>query len=279
MWHRYVLILFVFRVFAAPITPMLRAQTPAAEGKVITIPLDPLAKFKDAGDLLAWVHTGSVKFGGTDPIIRIRVTKEKTAIVPKDYRQRESKLKLTDQEMKELRETLLEDINLPHIAGPWFNGQANLWDGSQDCYLIRGDQKAVTLTCEYGWPSASASRDHAIRRYHRVMQTYVDLMNLVRAGGQEAVARHVPLANAGLKKHLPEAAPLTANDFAFGENFPAGHRRITFVREKEINDGQWEKVRVEVIVPDDAEPHLGDITIDGKRFPMQGSPLTTKATK
>ena len=266
MWHRHALVLLVFSVSAASIISMLHAQMPTAGRKVITISLDPLAELKDAGDLLAWVHAGSVKFGGIDPVVRIRVTQNKMAIVPKDHRQRESKLELTDKELKKLQEKLLEDINLPHIAGPWFNGQANLWDGSQDCYLIQDDQKTTTLTCEHDWPSDTAKQDHMIRRYHQVMQTYIDLMQLVRAGGQAGIARQVPLANAGLKKHLPEAAPLTAEDFAFGENLAAGHRRITFLREKEINDGQWEKVRVEVIVPDDGDPRLGNITINGQHI-------------
>lgn len=250
--------------FLSPL--LLQAQEPVGEQKVIVIPLDTMAEAKKDGDLFAWIHFGSVKFGGTDPMIRIRVLKDGTAIAPKDNRERESRLKLSAEEIKTLRKTLLEDIELPTIAGPWFNGEANRWDGSQDCYLIRDEQKPITLTCEYGWPSSSANQDHMIRRYLQAMQTYSDLIYRVRAGGKEAIARQVPLANEGLKQHLPEAAPLAIEDFRFGEDFPDGHRRLTFLREKEVADGQWEKVRVEVLVPDEGNPRLGDITINGQRF-------------
>lgn len=267
MWHRYALILIVFACSASLVCPAIAvAQPPEGNAKVIVVELDSLALPKREGDLLAWIHFGSIKFGGTDPIYRIRVLKDGTAIVPKDNRERESRLKLSDAEIAALRKTLLEDATIQHISGAWFNGQGNRWDGSQDCYLLRDEAKVITLTCEYGWPSATAHRDHMIRRYQQVMQTYTDLIGLVRAGGKEAIARQIPLANEGLKKYSPASTPFTIDDFSFGEDFADGHRRLTFVREKEIEDGQWEKVRVEVLVPDEGKPRLGDITINGKRI-------------
>lgn len=267
MWHHHALAIALFAALASLQLPsLLRAQLPDAEKKVIVIPIDTMGEAKKAGDLLTWIHIGSVKFGGTDPVYRLRVLKDGTAMVPKDARQRESRLKLTAEEIASLQKTLLEDIAVQHINGAWFNGKGNNWDGSQDCFLVREDQQVVTLTCEYGWPTSDANRDHTIRRYHQAMQTYIDLIYLVRAGGKEAIARQVPLANEGLKQHLPEATPLTVEDFRFGEDFTDGHRRLTYLREKEMADGQWEKVRVEVLVPNDGKPRLGDITINGQRF-------------
>ncbi|QDU74368.1 hypothetical protein Pan97_13750 [Bremerella volcania] len=266
MFKLYVLVLaassFSISLLLSTILP---AQPPVDEKKVISIPLDPLAEAKKDGDLLAWIHFGSVKFGGTDPLYQLRVLKDGTAIAPKDYRQRESRLKLADEEIKTLRKTLLKEIAIEQIAGPWFNSKPNRWDGSQDCYLVRDDQKVITLTCEYGWPSATANQDLMIRQYLDVMQTYTDLIQLVRAGGKEAVARQLPLANEGLKKYSPESAPFSIEDFTFGEDFPDGHRRLTFLREKKLEKDQWEKVRVEVLVPDEGKPRLGDVTINGKR--------------
>ncbi|PQO26696.1 hypothetical protein C5Y96_19620 [Blastopirellula marina] len=262
MDYRYALAGVIFG-FLTPL--LLQGQEPVGEKNVIVIPLDTMVGAKRDGDLLTWIHFGSVKFGGTDPVYRIRVLKDGTAIVPPDNRQRESQLKLSEEEVKSLRKVLLADIDLPTIAGPWFNSEPNRWDGSQDCFLVRDAQKPITLTCEYGWPSSSANQDLMIQRYLQVMQTYTDLIYLVRAGGKEAIARQLPLANKGLQQHLPEAAPLTIEDFAYGEDFPDRHRRLTFVREEELAEGQWEKIRIEVLVPDEGKPRLGDITINGKR--------------
>lgn len=268
---RPTLVLVAFSFFSSLFLPtLLTADEPTGKTTVIVVGLDPMAQCEKDGDLLAWIHYGSIKFGGTDPIYRLRVLKDGTAVVAKDQRERESRLKLTEDELKTLRKTLLEDLTIQHIAAPWFNGKPNRWDGSQDCFLFRDDQKAITLTCEYGWPSASAHHDHMIQRYLKTMQTYTDLIHLVRAGGKEAIAKQLPLANEGLKKHSPESTPFSIEDFRFGEDFPDGHRRLTYLREKEIQDGQWEKVRVEVLVPDEAAPRLGDVTINGQRFKAQG---------
>ena len=263
MSHRYALAWIVFGL----LTPLLlHAQEPVGEKKVIVVPLDSMAVAKNDGDLLTWIHFGSMKFGSTDPTYRLRVSKDGTAVVPKDRQQRESRLKLSEPEIQSLRKTLLEDLELPPIAGPWFNGEPNRWDGSQDCFLVRNDQTPITLTCEYGWPSSSANQDHMIFRYHQVMQTYIDLIHLVRAGGKDAVVRQLPLANQGLQQYLPEAAPLTIEDFAYGGDFTDGHRQVTFVREQEHAEGAWEKIRIEVFVPDVGKPRLGNITINGKRY-------------
>lgn len=270
MWCRPTPVLIAFSLFVSQFLPtLLNAEEPAGKTIVIVVDYSPMTLCEKQGDLLAWIHYGSIKYGGTDPNYRIRVLKDGTAVAAKNQRERESRLKLTNDDLKSLRRDLLEELTIQHIAGPWFNGEPNRWNGSQDCFLIRDDQKAITLTCEYNWPSASAQQDHMIQRYLKTMQTYTDLIYLVRAGGKEAIAKQLPLANEGLKKHSPESDPFTIEDFRFGEDFNDGHRRLTYLREKEIQDGEWEKVRVEVLVPDEGSPRLGDVTINGHRFKAQ----------
>ncbi len=259
-------VLFTMLVVLGAMPLAVQGEEPEVKaGKRIVVNISPFTLSERQDDLLAWVHYGSVKFGGSDPRIRIRVSKDGLAIVPSDLREQESRLQLTPQEIAQLKKVLIDDLDVQSIVAPWFNGQGNRWDGSQDCFLIRDGKQKITLTCEYGWPSSQANRDATIQRYLKLMQAYTDLIYQVRAGGNEAIAEQVPIANAALAKHFPNAKPLTIEDFAYGEHFQDGNRRLTYVRETET-DGSWDKVRVEVIVPEIGKARPGDVTRNGKRI-------------
>ncbi|TWU12093.1 Regulatory protein BlaR1 [Symmachiella macrocystis] len=232
---------------------------------VVTIGGGVVAEAESEDTFVSWIHRGSVRMGGIEPIVRLQIRKDGTAIVSKDHRQRESRVKLNPQELAAVLKRLVDDCDVAAIQGPWFNGKPNLWTGSQDRVFIRSGRRTIRLTCEYGWPSAKDRTDANILKFTKLLNVLRETQSLILAGGHEAVEKLLPIANQGLKQHFPTIRPLTTDNFSWGENFLAGYRRVTFWREKTVNN-EREKVRVEVIVPDGGEPRLGNMFVNDQRI-------------
>lgn len=262
----------------SPLIVLIGGQTALPEPRVVVVQVQPPAEAEAEADdvLISWVHRDSVKFGGGGTEIRLIIRQDGIATVPGGPRERESRVRLPREQIDSLIALLVEEQEIGTIVGPWFNGRPNLWTGSQEQLFVRDGANIIRLTCEYGWPSGSEHQDATIRRYLEAQNTLSHVRQLVQAGGREAVAAAVPIANQALKEFFPETPPLTIQDFSFGENFPAGHRRITFVRETE-REGTVDPVRVEVIVPDEGPPHRGDVTVANRRVRKGESEIRTKS--
>ncbi|MFT4558465.1 MAG: WD40 repeat protein, partial [Planctomycetaceae bacterium] len=214
--------------------------------------------------VVSWVQRGSVKFGGIEPRTLLVIRKDGSAIVPANHRERESRTKLRQDDVANLLKQLVDDCDIESIEGLWFNGKPNFWSGSQDTLFVRRGDRTIRLTCEYGWPSGTEQTDLKIQNFTAASRVVGHFKSLIRAGGRDAVAKALPIANRSLQQHFPKVELLTVDDFRWGENFPDGHRRLTFHRERQVQ-GEPENVRVEVLVPDEGESRPGDVTVNKQR--------------
>ncbi|MEX1096578.1 MAG: hypothetical protein WED34_11060 [Planctomycetales bacterium] len=80
------------------------------------------------------------------------------------------------------------------------------------------------------------------------------LRSEIYAGGNEAVAKYVALANAELKRQQPDFPPLSAEDMQNARRMANGELRLTFQRVEEPVDGRRRFTAAQIVAPAVGKP-------------------------